>query len=71
MYYTSDMPWLFIPFSEEDLRSDLVRRYEVSSLPSLILIDKKCNLLKKNCKGDVEELEADDCIDEWVRLSRA
>ena len=39
--YFAEMPWLALPFEQRDLKAKLSKKYKVSGIPSLILIDAK------------------------------
>ncbi|XP_012936740.1 nucleoredoxin [Aplysia californica] len=39
-YYDS-MPWLMLPFGERDRKNDLSKKYSVSGIPTLVLVDAK------------------------------
>jgi nucleoredoxin len=37
--YHKDMPWLALPFAERALKQTLSKRFKVSGIPSLVLVD--------------------------------
>lgn len=38
--YFSEMPWTMLDYSDRDLESKLAREFDVSGIPSLVLIDR-------------------------------
>ena len=36
-----EMPWLAVPFKDEDLRSRLKQRFGVNAIPSIVILDAK------------------------------
>lgn len=47
-----DMPWVAIPYDSK-VRGDLMRHYQVSGIPRLVIINAKGKLLSENAVGEV------------------
>jgi len=52
--YFKEMPWVAVPFQSE-LRIILKAKYGVQSIPNLVIVDKKGDLLKMDGRDDVED----------------
>ena len=48
-----EMPWLAVSRRNMDIIEDLRNAYGVNSVPQLILVNSKGNVLKRNCADDV------------------
>jgi thiol-disulfide isomerase/thioredoxin len=46
--YMAEMPWLAVPYSERDLKSDLSAVFEVQGIPSLVLLKADGTLITKD-----------------------
>ena len=49
-----EMPWLVLPYGD-DHKKDLSKKYNVTGIPALIIIDAKGNTITKNGRGDVSK----------------
>lgn len=52
--YYEKMPWLSIPFEERSLLENLSAKYGVASIPTLILVNSKGDLINNDCRHKVE-----------------
>ncbi|XP_043471792.1 nucleoredoxin-like [Leptopilina heterotoma] len=53
--YTGSMPWLRIPFSQEERRQKLARALDVQAIPTLVILDPRDNII--TLEGRAELLE--------------
>lgn len=53
--YTDTMPWLRIPFNQEDRRQKLARALDVQAIPTLVILDPRDNII--TLEGRTEVLE--------------
>uniref|UniRef100_A0ABD2W0H9 Thioredoxin-like fold domain-containing protein n=1 Tax=Trichogramma kaykai TaxID=54128 RepID=A0ABD2W0H9_9HYME len=53
--YTETMPWLRIPFEQEDRRQRLARALDVQAIPTLVILDPRDNII--TLEGRTELLE--------------
>lgn len=58
-----NMPWLALPFGDKHKQS-LSEKFEIRSIPSLILIDAAGNVITKNGRGDVSK-KGTEAFDSW------
>ncbi|XP_014206907.1 nucleoredoxin-like [Copidosoma floridanum] len=56
--YTDTMPWLRIPFNQEDRRQKLARALDVQAIPTLVVLDPRDNII--TLEGRTEILEDPD-----------
>lgn len=54
--YFSTMPWLAVPFVEKSRISQLFLRFRVRGIPTLIILDRKGNVLSRNGVTEIETL---------------
>ncbi|XP_059146256.1 nucleoredoxin-like [Physella acuta] len=52
--YFNSMPWLLLPYEERDTKDELSNTYEVSGIPTLVLLDAKT--------GDIISTDGDEII---------
>ena len=53
--YTDTMPWLSIPFAQEDRRQKLAQALDVQAIPTLVILDPRDNII--TLEGRTELLE--------------
>ncbi|XP_001607483.1 nucleoredoxin [Nasonia vitripennis] len=53
--YTDTMPWLRIPFAQEERRQKLARALDVQAIPTLVILDPRDNII--TLEGRTEVLE--------------
>ncbi|XP_020295212.1 nucleoredoxin-like [Pseudomyrmex gracilis] len=53
--YTETMPWLRIPFSQEERRQKLTRALDVQAIPTLVILDPRDNIITLNGRGELVE----------------
>ncbi|WP_372845294.1 thioredoxin-like domain-containing protein [Pontiella sp.] len=58
-----EMPWLALPFGD-DHKGNLAKKYNVSGIPKLVIIDEDGKLITENGRGDVTQKGAD-AFDDW------
>jgi nucleoredoxin len=58
-----DMPWLALPFGD-DHKKDLAKKFHVSGIPKLVIIDENGKLITENGRGDVSGKGAK-AFDSW------
>ena len=49
--YYSKMPWLSLPFEEKELIEGLSRKYNVQTIPTLLLVNSNGDVLADNCRN--------------------
>lgn len=59
-----DMPWPALPFGD-DHKQALSKKFKVSGIPKLVIIDSSGNLITENGRGDVGSKGAG-AFDEWT-----
>jgi nucleoredoxin len=56
--YFSEMPWLAIPFSDRARKAALSKKFKVSGIPTLVLVDQNGELITKDgCSAIMEDPE--------------
>jgi len=53
--YFGEMPWLALPFGERDLKNKLSKKYKVSGIPSLVIVDEEANTITTDGRAAVTE----------------
>jgi hypothetical protein len=61
------MPWIGIPWNDARL-ADLKEFYNIRTIPSLLLIDKKGEEVSRNCRNDVYTMGEDAAFEKWKKL---
>ncbi|KAF8058839.1 hypothetical protein HT031_005407 [Scenedesmus sp. PABB004] len=51
--YFSSMPWLAVPFQDDQLRSVLTRKFNVQGIPQLVMLAPDSTVLSANARGAV------------------
>ncbi|EZA48862.1 Nucleoredoxin [Ooceraea biroi] len=53
--YTETMPWLRIPFSQEERRRKLARALDVQAIPTLVILDPRDNIITLDGRAELIE----------------
>jgi nucleoredoxin len=53
--YYAEHPWLALPFTERDLKAQLSKKFKVSGIPSLIVLNSDAGLITANGRSKVSE----------------
>ncbi|XP_015191272.1 PREDICTED: nucleoredoxin-like [Polistes dominula] len=53
--YTETMPWLRIPFSQEERRRKLARALDVQAIPTLVILDPRDNIITLDGRAELLE----------------
>lgn len=53
--YFDEMPWLALPYSARDLKAKLSKKYKVSGIPSLVLLNNKGEVITTNGRTKVAD----------------
>jgi nucleoredoxin len=64
--YFKAMPWLALPYEERALTNDLMSKYDVFTIPKLVLIDSEGKKLLDNCRDEVESSGLD-ALKSWSK----
>jgi len=51
--YWGEMPWVALPFSERTQKDTLSKKYKVSGIPTLVVLDSQANLITAGGRGKV------------------
>jgi len=51
--YFKDMPWLALPYADRSRKEDLSNRFDVSGIPSLVLLDKDRSVITTDGRGAI------------------
>ncbi|PRP82904.1 hypothetical protein PROFUN_06681 [Planoprotostelium fungivorum] len=54
--YFSSMPWMAIPYSDENLRTDLMQRFSVRTIPTLIVLGRDGSIITRDARNQVASL---------------
>lgn len=49
------MPWLRIPFSQEERRRKLARAFDVQAIPTLVILDSRDNIITLDGRAELIE----------------
>jgi len=49
--YAGEQPWLSLPYAARDLKAALSKKYKVSGIPSLVILDPEGNTITKEGRG--------------------
>ena len=52
--YFEEMPWLSMPFDPSDLREEVSEKFDISSIPQLIVLNKDGSVRSATGKAEVE-----------------
>ena len=52
--YFQDMPWLALPYENAHVNEELEKKYRVEGIPTLVIVDKNGEILKKDGREDVQ-----------------
>jgi len=55
--YYGEMPWLAIPFSDRDRKAALSKKFKVSGIPMLVILDENYEVINGNARGAVSSDE--------------
>jgi nucleoredoxin len=61
----TSMPWCYIPFTEQGVREIVVKSYEVTGIPSILLVNHWGECISDTCIHDIANLSSDECIKLW------
>ncbi len=61
------MPWIGIPCNDSRV-ADLKEFYNIRSIPTLLLIDKKGEEVSRDCRNDVYSMSEDAAFEKWKKL---
>lgn len=61
------MPWIGIAANDPRVL-DLKEFYNIRSIPTLLLIDKKGEEVSRTCRDDVYNLSEDEAFERWKKL---
>lgn len=53
--YIETMPWLRIPFSQEERRKKLARALDVQAIPTLVILDPRDNIITLDGRAELLE----------------
>lgn len=53
--YTEVMPWLRIPFNQEERRRKLARAFDVQAIPTLVILDTRDNIITLDGRAELIE----------------
>lgn len=53
--YYDEMPWLALPFAEQDKINAIKATCNVAGIPKLVLLRKDGTVASDTCRGDVEQ----------------
>ena len=53
--YFEEMPWLSMPFEPTELREEVSEKFDIASIPQLIILNKDGSLKSATGKTDVEQ----------------
>ncbi|XP_077268094.1 nucleoredoxin [Temnothorax americanus] len=53
--YTETMPWLRIPFNQEERRRKLARAFDVQAIPTLVILDPRDNIITLDGRAELIE----------------
>lgn len=53
--YTETMPWLRIPFNQEERRRKLARAFDVQAIPTLVILDPRDNIITLDGRTELIE----------------
>lgn len=53
--YTETMPWLRIPFSQEERRRKLASAFDVQAIPTLVIVDSRDNIITLDGRTELIE----------------
>jgi nucleoredoxin len=51
--YYADMPWTAVPFSNTDVKQTLDKKFKVSGIPTLVIVDEEGKLINKDGRAAV------------------
>jgi len=60
--YFNDMPWLALPYEERDMKAKLSKKYKVSGIPSLIILDESGKVITTDGRSAVTD---DDMVNKF------
>lgn len=53
--YTETMPWLRIPFNQEERRRKLASAFDVQAIPTLVILDSRDNIITLDGRTELIE----------------
>ena len=68
MSVSSQMPWLVIPYDNNDIKEQLFTKYSVDSIPLLVIIDKEGKIIISLNKTEIDLLD-DNSFSGWINMS--
>ena len=63
-----DMPWACIEFKEQGIREIVTKHYDISGIPSLLLINEHGYLVSSTCVADIATNTESEAIQIWKNL---
>ncbi len=61
------MPWIGIPANDPRVH-ELKEFYNIKSIPTLLLIDKKGEEVSRSCRNDLYDLTEDEAFEQWKKI---
>ena len=52
--YFQSMPWFALPYENTHVNEELEKKYRVEGIPTLVIVDKNGEILKKDGREDVQ-----------------
>uniref|UniRef100_A0A0G4HNG6 Thioredoxin-like fold domain-containing protein n=1 Tax=Chromera velia CCMP2878 TaxID=1169474 RepID=A0A0G4HNG6_9ALVE len=49
--YCSRMPWLAVPFSRQDILDQVKKKFNITGIPRIVLLDREASLVSNNVRG--------------------
>ncbi|XP_061181171.1 uncharacterized protein LOC133189790 isoform X1 [Saccostrea echinata] len=65
--YYGEMPWHAISFDDQDARENLAKKYGVSGIPYLVIMDSQGNILDKEGRGTVQSFSGSTLPEKWKK----
>lgn len=64
--YFKGMPWLALPYEERTTAQSLMEKYNVFSIPKLVLVNTEGELLSETCRDEVQSIGVD-AVKNWSK----
>jgi thiol-disulfide isomerase/thioredoxin len=66
--HIQEMPWCYIAYKDQGLRTIITRHYEVNAIPTMILINKWGVSLSNTILADIALMPTENCLTAWREL---
>ncbi|XP_053383839.1 uncharacterized protein LOC123535689 [Mercenaria mercenaria] len=69
--YLSEMPWVALKFENRDAKEKLAKQFGISGIPTLVILDKDCELRTKDGRSQVMNVKKESPVEWKIGLAQS